>query len=48
VRSHMPVSIVRGQDHFNADSLSYDNLGRVVELTGRVKATVAPRPKDLP
>ena len=43
IRSHKPVTLVRGADRFSADSLAYDNLDRVAELTGRVHATVAPR-----
>ncbi len=41
--SHKPVTVLRGTDRFSADSLAYDNLGRVLQLTGRVKATVTPR-----
>ncbi len=42
VKSHLPVHIVRGQDLFSADALAYDNLDRVVQLSGRVKATLVP------
>lgn len=44
VRSHKPVTLSRGADRFAADSLDYDNLDRSAVLTGRVRATVAPRP----
>jgi lipopolysaccharide export system protein LptC len=43
VRSHKPVTLIRGADRFTADSLAYDNLERVAQMTGRVRATVAPR-----
>ena len=43
IRSHKPVTLTRGADSFSADSLSYDNLERMAVLTGRVRATVAPR-----
>lgn len=42
IRSHKPVVLVRGNDQFTADSLDYDNLDRVLELTGRVRGTLQP------
>jgi lipopolysaccharide export system protein LptC len=39
VKSHKPVTIIRGNDQFVADSLQYDNLDRVLQLQGRVKGT---------
>jgi lipopolysaccharide export system protein LptC len=42
VKSHKPVTIIRGNDQFVADSLQYDNLDRVLELQGRVKGTLTP------
>jgi lipopolysaccharide export system protein LptC len=44
VKSHKPVTILRGNDQFVADSLQYDNLDRVLELQGRVKGTFNPKP----
>lgn len=43
VRSHRPVTVMRGADQFRADSLYYDNVARVVELRGSVHGTLAPR-----
>jgi lipopolysaccharide export system protein LptC len=44
VRSHLPVVLVRGTDNrFTGDGLAYDNLGRVIKLTGRVRGTLLPR-----
>jgi lipopolysaccharide export system protein LptC len=43
LRSPQPAVLISGQDRFSADSLSYDHQSRVVELKGRVKATLAPR-----
>ena len=43
IRSHKPVTIVRGGDVFQADSLDYDNLDRVLQLQGRVRGTLQPR-----
>lgn len=43
VRSHLPVVLVRGTgDRFTADGLDYDNLGRVMQLKGRVRGTLQP------
>ena len=42
VRSHLPVTLIRGQDQFTADRLDYDNLDRVMELRGRVRGTLSP------
>lgn len=42
IRSHKPVTIRRGRDQFQADSLEYDNLDRVLEMRGRVRGTLHP------
>ena len=44
VTSNKPVTLLRGNDRFEADRLDYDNLGRVTELEGRVRGTLQPRP----
>lgn len=45
VRSHLPVVLVRGAgDRFTSQQgLDYDNLDRVMQLTGRVRGTLLPR-----
>ncbi|WP_298929954.1 LPS export ABC transporter periplasmic protein LptC [uncultured Ramlibacter sp.] len=43
VRSHKPVTLIRGDDQFTADNLDYDNLDRVMDLRGRVRGTLMPR-----
>lgn len=44
VRSHLPVVLTRGAgSRFTGDGLAYDNLGRVIQLTGRVRGTMLPR-----
>jgi lipopolysaccharide export system protein LptC len=43
IKSHKPVELVRGSDRFTADSLDYDNVERVLELRGRVRATLLPQ-----
>jgi len=42
VRSHKPVTLVRGKDRFVAEQLDYDNLDRVMELRGRVRGVLVP------
>jgi lipopolysaccharide export system protein LptC len=44
VRSPLPVELHYGAHHFTADALDYDNLTQVAQLTGRVRATLAPTP----
>jgi lipopolysaccharide export system protein LptC len=47
VRSHLPVVLVRGAaDRFTSqEGMDYNNLDRVMQLTGRVRGTLLP-PKD--
>jgi len=45
VKSHKPVTLVRGNDQFTADTLDYDNLDRVVDLNGRVRGVLTPSAK---
>lgn len=42
VKSHKPVELIRGSDRFTADSMDYDNLDRVMNLTGRVRGVLVP------
>ncbi len=42
VRSHKPVTLIRGKDTFVADSMEFDNLSQVLQLRGRVKGTLNP------
>jgi lipopolysaccharide export system protein LptC len=42
VKSHKPVEMVRGQDRFTADAMDFDNLNRVMVLTGRVRGLLVP------
>ena len=41
VKSHKPVELIRGRDKFNADTLDFDNVERVLELQGRVRGSLA-------
>lgn len=44
VKSHLPVTLKRGGDVFQGDNLDYDNLDRLLELRGRVRGVLQPRP----
>jgi lipopolysaccharide export system protein LptC len=49
VKTDKPVSIRRGSDVFDGDSLDYDNLDRVLQMQGRVHGLLLPRaPKPKP
>jgi len=41
VRSHLPVLLTRGATELRGDSLQYDNVDRVAQLHGRVRASFA-------
>jgi lipopolysaccharide export system protein LptC len=43
IKSHLPVTLTRGQDRFSGDSLFYDNLARAAQLQGHVKGMLMPR-----
>lgn len=45
VKSHKPVVLTRGADRFSADSLNFDNVGRVLDLDGRVRGMLVPAGK---
>jgi lipopolysaccharide export system protein LptC len=45
VKSHKPVALQRGQDHFTADSLNFDNIEQTLQLQGRVRGTLVPSAK---
>jgi lipopolysaccharide export system protein LptC len=42
VKSHKPVTLIRGTDQFTAENLDYDNLDRVMNLQGRVRGVLVP------
>lgn len=42
IRSHLPVEFTRGADRFSADRMDFDNVEQVLQLSGRVRATIAP------
>lgn len=42
VRSHKPVTLIRGNDKFTGDGMEYDNLNRVLDMRGRVHGLLLP------
>ena len=43
VRSHLPVVVRSGGTEVRADGMEYDNLARVIDLKGRMRAVFVPR-----
>ena len=42
VKSHLPVTLIRGADQFTGNTFAYNNLTGVAELKGRVKGRLVP------
>jgi lipopolysaccharide export system protein LptC len=42
LKSHLPIVIRRGNSEFSADAFDYDNVARIINLQGRVKAVLQP------
>jgi len=42
VQSHLPVAVTQGSTEIHGDSMAYDNLARVLDLKGHVRAVLAP------
>ena len=42
VKSHLPVTLIRGADQFTGDTFVYNNLTGIAELKGRVKGQLMP------
>lgn len=42
VSSNQPVELLRGQDRFTADEMTYNNITQVAELKGRVRGMLVP------
>ena len=43
IKTNQPVTLKRGDDVFQGDSMDYDNLDRVLVLEGRVRGVLQPR-----
>jgi lipopolysaccharide export system protein LptC len=48
VTSNKPVELLRGDDRLAADGMSFDNTGQVLEMHGRVRGQLMPRPVPQP
>jgi lipopolysaccharide export system protein LptC len=44
VRTHLPVTVVKGAMQVNTQGMDYNHLDRVVNFTGRTRAVFPPRP----
>ena len=44
VRSHLPVLVTQAGTEIRAEAMAYDNVSRVLDLKGRVRAVLAPPP----
>jgi lipopolysaccharide export system protein LptC len=42
VKSNKPVQLLRGADRFSGDSMEFDNVDQVLQLKGRVRASLIP------
>jgi lipopolysaccharide export system protein LptC len=42
LRSHLPVTVLRGRSQVVADAMEYDNLTRVLQFKGRIRAVFTP------
>ena len=43
VTSNKPVELLRGEDRLTADSMAFDNVSQVLEMSGRVRGSIPPR-----
>lgn len=43
VRTNKPVELVRGKDRFTADSMEFDNIEQLIDLSGRVRGMLMPK-----
>lgn len=44
VRSHLPVVVTQGRTEIRADAMAYDNLARILDLKGHLRAVLPPSP----
>jgi lipopolysaccharide export system protein LptC len=44
VTSNKPVELIRGDDRLAADNLEFDNIAQVLQMNGRVRGMLMPRP----
>lgn len=46
VRSHLPVTVFRGDNRFHAAGMDYDHLSGLLQLQGKMRAVLQPRGGD--
>jgi lipopolysaccharide export system protein LptC len=46
IRSHLPVVVTQGRTEIHADSMAYDNLARLLDLRGHLRAVLTPPSRD--
>jgi lipopolysaccharide export system protein LptC len=48
VTSNKPVELFRGDDRLSGDHMTFDNIGQVLEMAGRVRGQLMPRTAPQP
>lgn len=48
VTSNKPVELIRGDNRLEGDSMTFDNIGQVLEMGGHVRGLLMPRPAPQP
>jgi lipopolysaccharide export system protein LptC len=43
VKSHLPVTVIRGETRVQADGMEYSHLDRLIQFSGRMRASFMPR-----
>jgi lipopolysaccharide export system protein LptC len=43
VKSHLPVTVIRGDTRVQADGMEYSHLDRLIQFSGRTRASFTPR-----
>lgn len=43
VRSHLPVTVIRGDTQVQADGMEYSHLDRLIQFSGRMRASFLPK-----
>ena len=47
LKSHKPVTVVRGTDQFSGDRMTYSKIDGIVQLDGRVRVRLASQPANV-
>jgi lipopolysaccharide export system protein LptC len=46
LKTHLPVVITQGANRFSGNSMSYDNIGAIIEMEGQVRGLLIPAKRD--